>query len=144
MKFITPCFIRTKDAGKRKELIAWLENIGYDCSTVRTDEVHYGKTEPVFIVVNGGHCRIQHNRPMLIEEYDCGTDVELFKALAAMNDGNDREQWFVCTESYKESESISWEVGDFDFYYLDEDYTGKKWRKATSNEIVEHFKNRKK
>lgn len=26
---------------------------------------------------------------------DCGTDIDLFKALAAMNDDNDLEQWFV-------------------------------------------------
>lgn len=31
--------------------------------------------------------------------YDCGENVELFKALAAMNDENDREQWFIAEEA---------------------------------------------
>lgn len=137
MKSSTPCFVLVKGKGKRTELIAWLENVGYNCDTARDDSEHYGMIESVFIVVNGGHCRIQHNRPMLIEEYDCGTDVELFKALAAMNDENDRDQWFMCHRGSGE-----------DFYsghlfHCDEVYclcTEIEQRTATAEEIIEHFK----
>lgn len=136
MKFKTPCFVRIKNAGKRKELIVWLENIGYDCSTAHTDEVHYGKTEPVFIVVNGGHCRIQHNRPMLIEEHDCGIDIELFKALAAMNNDNDREQWFVNGLGFWRKASGDTSIG----CTLDEHGIKHFFRKASAKKIIEHFK----
>lgn len=129
MKFTTPCFVRVKDG--REELLTWLEHIGYDCSTARVDVEYYGKTEPVFMVVNGGDFRIQHNRPMLIEEHDCGTDIELFKALAAMNAENDREQWFI--EEGRMFKCTSDKLHNYSYHVL---YT----RKATAEEIIEHFK----
>jgi len=75
---------------------------------------------------------------------DCGTNIELFRALAAMNDTNDREQWFVYPECdlWHKSDSakfktltVSWEEG----------LTNARpfFRKATSEEIVDHFKNQK-
>ena len=39
--------------------------------------------------------------------YDCGENVELFKALAAMNDENDREQWFIAEEACWSIGSVS-------------------------------------
>lgn len=137
-KFTTPCFVRVED--RRDELIAWLEDVGYGCSTARVDVEYYGKTEPVFVVANDDDCRIQHNRPMSIHEYDCGTDVELFKALAAMNDENDREQWFTDTADdfdvcSSDRWSDEWQKENFEKYYC-------YWRKATAEELINHFKSK--
>ena len=86
--------------------------------------------------------------------YNCGSNIELFKALAAMNDENDWEQWFVkdcgcyglgwvlCR-----TERIYNHFGDeFDCIgranWAWEDF--RKYRRATTEEIIEHFKNKKK
>lgn len=60
----------------------------------------------------------------------CGKNIELFKALAAMNDENDREQWFtdgtrwyMCTSKKVHS-----------------DYAVLGYYKATVEEIVERYK----
>ena len=63
---------------------------------------------------------------------DCGENIELFKALAAMNDENDLEQWFV---SNKGSE---WAICKKTLNV----YSGVLCRKATAEEIVEYFKNK--
>lgn len=136
MKFTTPCFVRVED--ERYELISWLEDVGYDCSTARVDVGYYGKTEPVFVVANDDDCRIQHNRPMSIHEYDCGTDIELFKALAAMNNENDRWQWFT---GELNKESIWWKCNQSD--KRERYMKGCLLHKATAEEVIEHFKNRK-
>ena len=66
--------------------------------------------------------------------YDCGENVELFKALAAMNDENDIEQIFISERGLyirclRNNANIDW-LG--------------KLRKATFEEIVEYFKNNEK
>ena len=75
---------------------------------------------------------------------DCGTDIELFKALAAMNEENDREQWYAYTE-YPTNEGkngvrkfVFNEPARFDSFV---DVPSGYYRKATVEEIVEYFKN---
>ena len=140
MIFKISCFVRVEDAKRRNKLIRWCEDvIGRNGGFPVGADWIVG--EFVLCIRDVTYC-CRHEELFLLNNdaaIDCGENIELFKALAAMNDENDREQWFVCMESYKESESISWEVGDFDFHYLDEDYAGKKWRKATAEEIIEYF-----
>lgn len=66
-------------------------------------------------------------------DIDCGTDIELFKVLAAMNDENDYMQLFI-----NKSNKYRWELCDthrlFDAVAKERD-----WRKATITEIIEHF-----
>lgn len=97
MKFKTPCFVRVEDAEDRKRLLTWLQDIGYSlyqsarelsypivcCNMIDDDEPGnvYGEYEEE--LVDASHA------------CDCGTNIELFKALAAMNDENDQDQWFV-------------------------------------------------
>lgn len=135
MKFTTPCFVCVKYADQREKLITWLEHIGYDCSTARVDVEYYGKTELVFVVANDGNCRIQHNRPMAIHEYDCGSSIELFKALAAMNYNNDYMQWFTDGRDWRLCPDVVVTKMVIPSYAL--------YNKATAEEVVEHFKNRK-
>ncbi|MCM1250327.1 MAG: hypothetical protein NC209_04190 [Alistipes sp.] len=65
---------------------------------------------------------------------DCGTDVELFKALAAMNYENDREQWFT--------DGNDWCLCHDDIVTKMVIPSYALYHKATAAEIVEHFKNR--
>lgn len=62
---------------------------------------------------------------------------DCFKALAAMNDENDRDQWFIDELGHfekcrvKEANIVGWIM-----------LYGKTPRKATAEEIIEHFKKR--
>ena len=71
---------------------------------------------------------------------DCGTNEELFLAIAALRDDTDKNQWFTSTNDY-------W------YKCLDNKFSKKtanwvscasadKWHKATVEEITEHFKYR--
>ncbi len=76
--------------------------------------------------------------------YDCGENIELFKALAAMNDENDREQWFIAEEAKAwVNQGLYAPIGSFEKCLL-EHRVGIPARKATVEEIIEHFKKREK
>lgn len=71
---------------------------------------------------------------------DCGENIGMFKALAAMNDENDRDQWFTDTAGdfclcLSDRWSTEWLKENFEKYYC-------YWRKATVEELIEHFKER--
>lgn len=138
MKFKTPCFVRVRERAKRYELIKWLETIGR-CSEIWDEGDEYwcalanDTPEHNFTSLPARQFELSHY-------YDCGTDIELFKALAAMNDENDRYQWFTDTADdlclcSSDCWSDEWQKVNFEKYYC-------HWRKATAEEIIEHFKNR--
>lgn len=136
MKFTTPCFVRIEDADKRKELPQFLPDIGRKA---------LGSADQPYMVASIDSvlwCNLDVRTidTMIGQGYiDCGTDIELFKALAAMNDKNDREQWFTDTADGFSKCSVDrwldeWQPEYHDRYSI--------WRKATAEEIVEYFKNR--
>lgn len=163
MKFTTPCFVRVEDAENRKELAEWLERIGYHvcrcCLFEGWSTLHCGAVERLVTTYeahgipdddgdtgyNIGWFKSENaedERP----SYDCGTNIELFKALTAMNDENDREQWFI-SDTYANIGCVMWHLCDdtkFKHYYVEwEDGNTdirNNFRKATAEEIVEHFK----
>ena len=115
MTFTTPCFVRVENPEKRKELIEWLERIGYHvCSCCLFDgwnTLHCRGIDRLKIAYEvHGICDYDEETRYSIDQFkaenadskhpavDCGENIELFKALAAMNDENDREQWFVSNE----------------------------------------------
>lgn len=75
MTFTTPCFVRAEDAAERKKLIEWAHSLGNDICIEVGEMVHSNRFASVL--------------------FDCGANIDLFKALTAMNDENDREQWFT-------------------------------------------------
>ena len=81
MKFTTPCFVRVEDADERQKLLQWCMYLGYLCPEIPQEE-RLGE-----LVICDGVCV---GIVQTVYE-DCGTNIELFKALAAMNDENDRE-----------------------------------------------------
>lgn len=145
MTFTTPCFVRVENPEKRKELIEWLCDIGRPHRKVVPLNVF-----PFIVAYDGWHDNVsieslniyQEKMPGLI---DCGANIELFQALAAMNNENDREQWYSYTE-YPTNEGkngvrkfVFNEPARFDSFV---DVPSGYYRKATAEEIVEYFKNK--
>lgn len=72
---------------------------------------------------------------------DCGTNEELFLAIAALRDNSDKYQYFVTEEEMHWPNQDTWmPVGSFIFSYVD-NYTDTdgKIHKATVEELIEHF-----
>lgn len=135
MKFTTPCFVRVEDAEKRKELAVWLSSIGrYVSPTVTSSDYHKDwviVTEPYDPDLDG-YVGIWAKTPKSPAFIDCGENIELFKALAAMNDENYNEQYFV-TELAGSSYCVHKNRNTNLAYSL-------TCRKATVAEIIEYFK----
>jgi hypothetical protein len=124
MTFTTPCFVRVENPEKRKELIEWLEWIGY---------THFPFIHDSCLIATDSDGRIWLTDANRDGAYDCQTDTDLFKALAAMNYENNREQWFV--EEGKMFKCTSDKISNYSYHWL-------TTRKATAEEIVEYFKNK--
>ena len=88
MSFMTSCFVRIEDAKERKELIGWLQDVGYI--------VHVnGKIRNSIVTDSSiGHAYVG-NWSSYGKRHNCGYNIEMFKALAAMNDENDCGRGFV-------------------------------------------------
>ena len=151
MGFTTPCFIRKNTPELRKKL----KELGYEIlnsGDTTLDAHNYdGK---------GSHKSIEEGKAIITSygnlygvvydvdtvtkkgRIDCGTNEELFLAIAALRDDTNYMQWFVCTSDYKESDGKEWKVGDFDLNTCPDDFDNilSHWRKATVNELIEHFK----
>ena len=145
MTFTTPCFVRVENPEKRKELIEWLEGIGYKF-LMRGIE-----SNVLYVDVTSGCLLCAFESPVTQSEMvskgyiDCGENTELFKALAAMNEWNDLKQWYAYTE-YPTNEGkngvrkfVFNEPARFDSFV---DVPSGYYRKATAEEIVEYFKNK--
>ena len=95
MSFQTSCMLLVQNEQQQIELEKWMNSIGWRILGGR----------------NSKHCFLvadtDENASLWLELdesarewfghdfYDCGKNIEMFKALAAMNSDNDREQWFV-------------------------------------------------
>lgn len=142
MTFTTPCFVRVENPEKRKELIEWLEGIGYRLEYLRNDGVIVLTSENRVYVYGEALYRVIK---VDYDTIDCGENTELFKALAAMNEWNDRKQWYAYTE-YPTNDGkngvrkfVFNEPARFDSFV---DVPSGYYRKATAEEIVEYFKNK--
>ena len=141
MAFTTPCFVRVEDAAERKKLNEWLELIGI------TGDEDWTAGDVVLCISDTSYCCLYEEFVFAADDttIDCGTSIELFKALAAMNDENDREQWFVDKDGsfYHCGYDRIQRFIDISYLY-GYDFTGDWLRKATAEEIVEYFKKREK
>ena len=130
--FTTPCFIRKNTPELRKKL----EEFGY------VDNSLYRENEANLYV--GGYI---YTSADFIDPYyyDCGTNEELFLALAALRDDSDINQWFIYNSMdciIEKLRTIDWficnENSIEDFACYDSSYLN--CHKATVEEIIEHFK----
>lgn len=73
---------------------------------------------------------------------DCGTNEELFLALAALRDDTDNNQLFTNGKGYW---GIYWDSHDgglsgMNFFGIPNDFDLSNYHKATVNELIEYFK----
>ena len=128
--FTTPCFIRKNTTELKKKL----EELGYIppykiwpdenfaiCTIHRDNMGEY----IVFKIDDDFENVIKPSYSYI----DCGTNEELFLALAALRDDNDYMQWFT--------DGKLWEKSNND---LPSHYMQLEGHKATVKEIIEHFK----
>lgn len=136
MAFLTPCFVRVEDPAERQKLIEWCNDV-----IGRTGDEDYTYGDVVLCIKDTTYCCCYEETEFVANDttIDCGTDVDLFRALAAMNDENDREQWFVVDDGFEEEMVCSKSEVDYDYILSCYDH-----RKATAEEIVEYFKKREK
>ena len=132
MKFTISCFVRVHSPAKQKELISWLRDVGY--------RIYHNGPNPNSVATDSSWGGAYLGRWAPLGKQNCGTDIELFKALAAMNPYNDREQWFVDDLGKWHKALLDTPVATF--ASIDENHIIHWARKATAEEIIEHFKNK--
>lgn len=140
MTFTTPCFVRVENPEKRKELIEWLEGIGY---------THFPFIHDSCLIATDSDGRIWLTDANRDGAYDCQTDTDLFKALAAMTDGPEcTEQYLMPTANLYILKRGKIKQLAAKGELLHNDVIVKcggvfsSLRKATAEEIVEYFKNK--
>ena len=144
--FTQPCFIRKNILELRKKL----EELGYEpCHrmTIYPDvykniaacnffgSKYYGVSDDE-ATRSGSIADAIKNRGMI----DCGTNEELFLALAALRDDTDKNQWVIDEANECFGWEDSWMICDKDD--MNERVVYTHYRKATVEEIIEHFKNK--
>lgn len=146
MGFTTPCFIRKNT----QELRRGLEELGYNIlnsGNTTLDEHNYDG--------NGSHKSIEEGRAIITSygnlygviydidtvtkkgRIDCGTNEELFLAIAALRDDTDKNQWFTDGDKWILCPEIKFSTY---WVYNDVDVNLDVIHKATVNELIEHFK----
>lgn len=170
MAFIQPCFIRKNTPELRKKL----EELGYERNAYECfwdDENRYiitaidNNDNAYYTLCIKDSCLLKNK-----EFIDCGTNEELFLALAALRDDSDRNQWFILPKTQtKRMPGCFGQVVGMDGHY--QEIVGYEWyryknkdnalterlntmiqmevedidflpHKATIDEIIEHFKDK--
>ena len=94
MSFQTSCMVLVKDEQQQIKLEKWVKGIGKRIIGGRQDWSNFflADTDQTCFWLN-----LDETDLGLFDQdfHDCGENIEMFKALAAMNSDNDREQWFV-------------------------------------------------
>jgi hypothetical protein len=145
MAFIQPCFIRKNTPELRKKL----EELGYEPCHRMTIYPNAYKNIAVCNFFGSRYYGVsddEASRPGNITDaiknrgmIDCGTNEDLFFALAALRDDSDINQYFFC-------DKVSFTLGktyypdDYLYYQYDEFFDKQNWHKATVEEIIKHFK----
>ena len=140
MAFIQSCFIRKNTPELRKKL----EELGYKYNGRDTES--WGAS--ALYCFDGKYYEVYPAKPSRYHSIvDCGTNEELFLALAALRDDTNKNQWFIAQGTiwvkdyngeiityYDEGELFLWNE------YLFIEDNPSDFRKATVEEIIEHFK----
>lgn len=131
MGFTTAAFIRRNTPELRKKL----EELGYRLSGAELNEDLCIFTEPEYGLYSVEFfSNIPH--PDETDSVDCGTNEELFLAIAALRDDTDDNQWLADGNDWFLCRYLK--VG---MHYQDmPEILFEKWYKATVEELIEHFK----
>lgn len=146
MGFTTPCFIRKNTPKLRKKL----EKLGYRLFGEELNEDLCIFTSPECGLYNiEFFSNIPH--PEETDSIDCGTNEELFLAIAALRDDTNENQWFIADSPL----SVSYDdaVGNdhyftepkgsvffWDINWMHATIISGNYHKATVEELIEHFK----
>lgn len=138
--FTQPCFIRKNTPELRKKL----EKLGYIHIQKNWKEENINECHTLHTNADG--CYWHHHTEFRLKDFfkthfDCGTNEDLFLALAALRDDSDEYQWFTdgngwlkCQYEYIEDEVQ--EARECHYFGA----TVYNCHKATVEELVEHFK----
>lgn len=131
MGFTTAAFIRRNTPELRKKL----EELGYNCSSLRRDRSCLC-TAAYLNVYHSIHPEWLDNEDIRkTNDIDCGTNEDLFLAIAALRDDTDKNQWFTDGDLWFKCGD---ETVEYHLNHLNE--CGRKIHKATVDELIEHFK----
>ena len=143
MGFTTPCFIRKNT----QELRRGLEELGYsknypewtvDCSIIWAYQYPIkGFDTPSYVIADSFDLPFDKHSALCGKFIDCGTNEELFLAIAALRDDTDKNQWFTDGDKWILCPEIKFSTY---WVYNDVDVNLDVIHKATVNELIEHFK----
>ena len=152
MGFTTPTFIRKNTPELRKKL----EELGYiknspkwtdDCNIIWAYQYpEKGFDTPNYVIADSFDIPFDKHSCLCGKFIDCGTNEELFLAIAALRDDTNENQWFTNGEEWAyhpKTECCSpcntvYRTLAFD--YIPKDTNMVNYHKATVKELIEHFK----
>lgn len=159
--FIQSCLIRKNT----KELVDKIERLGYDYAENGAGAWFIPLCELNYLAVNlyskGYYMGV--NGKWDDSCYDCGTNEDLFLAMAALRDDSDKYQWFTNKKGdfnksfsneflhFKFDDKDIGKIADAIINKTDIPISGKPlepiddtqdWHKATVQELIEYFKNK--
>lgn len=148
MGFTTPCFIRKNTPELRKKL----EELRYNHPTdVIEDERFCIATSPAncnyHIIIKGAFDDTNpHYTWNCAGRIDCGTNEELFLAIAALRDDTNENQWFICDVNHWDRSdngeaTVYAEIGEWIFCKSNDDDCARDnhYHKATVEELIGHI-----
>ena len=130
--FTQPCFIRKNTPELRKKL----EELGYNRYPLWMADWSDDDSRYVYLVTDVLYYTYpqEPTKPKNGEHIDCGTNEELFLALAALRDDSDYMQWFTDGENWFQNQQNDIKVIRYGASNRINCY------KATVEEIIERFK----
>ena len=148
MGFTTPCFIRKNT----QELRRGLEELGYfndspewtnNCSIIWAYQYPMkGFDTPNYVIADSFDIPFDKHSALCGKFVDCGTNEELFLAIAALRDDTDNNQLFTNGKGdwgiYRDGSDGG--LSGMDFYGVPNDFNLSYYHKATVDELIEHFK----
>lgn len=143
MGFTTAAFIRKNTPELRKKL----EELGYiknspkwtdDCNIIWAYQYseEKGFDTPHYVIANAFDIPFDKHSRLCGKFIDCGTNEDLFLALAALRDDIDIHQWFTDGKEWFQCRFLK--VGMH--YYDKPEILFERWHKATVEELIEHFR----
>lgn len=125
--FTTPIIYKPATEADRQEFIKHLEDVGYI--------VIQKWLEAEYIETHAHHAAITFDCIVMPNVYDCGSNLQLAKALSALRDDSYYMQWFVihapCYPNDYIGKMVFNHVGPVNANYV---------CKATKEELIKHFK----
>lgn len=118
--FTQKCFIRKNNT----RLILKLDSIGYKTNPLVSTEQFFDKKLFLVTDVNGYFLPVKP-QSVLPDCFDCGKNEDLFFAISALRDDTTKHQWFIDA---------------FGKWHYGLPITDGILRKATVEELIEHFK----